>query len=305
MTRLIDYDNCDSKNVCLSVPRHIKWSFDKEYFSEIKNLNGVRFEFSYSLSEIDIPTLDLKYAIRKTLKDLYTNAGIPLSICISGADSEIIAREAKSLDIPFELYFLDIWNINSRACIMAQQLSKELNVRLNVVHLSREEAFDYVLEKNYRMLQAEKPTYLCLPYLLEKIPFNTYIIGGEGDPQKSGPDYEPLANKDGSYNGIPISITEVYYRQWALINHRACEMYFYASSPLLLKSYFYHPLLEKKDSQINTRSLVNTLWPELIFSYKTTNWEDSIHTNTEIGNYMRSMNKNKYRARPLVYLARI
>jgi hypothetical protein len=305
MTRLLDHDNKDAKNVRLSVPWHVKWAFNKEYFSEISNVIGSSFEFTYTFSETDLPTSDLKYAIRKTLTDLYTKGGMPLSICISGADSEIIAREAAELGIPFELYFLDIWDINAKARQLAQRLAIEIGAKLNIVSLSKEEAFDTVLEKNYRNLQAEKPTYLCLPYLLEKIPFDTYIIGGEGDPQKSGVDYEPLANSDGTYNGIPISITEVYYRQWALINHRACEMYFYASTPLLLKSFFHHPLMVKKNNRIDTRELVNTLWPNLTFSYKTTNWEDSVESNYEVRMHMRSLNKNQYRNLPMACLVDI
>jgi len=304
MTRLIDYDNKDSRNVCLSVPRHVRWSFNKEYFSPISNIDGSSFEFTYTIDD-DLITSDLKYAIRKTITDLHSSANMPLSICISGADSEIIAREAATQGIPFELWFLDIWNINSRALKMSQDLAAELGTKLNVISLSKEEAFDSVLEKNYKNLQAEKPTYLCLPYLLERIPFNTYIIGGEGDPQKSGPDYESLANSNGSYNGIPISITEVYYRQWALTNHRACEMYFYASSPLLLRSYFHHPLMVKENKRIDTRVLVDTLWPDLIFNYKTTNWEDSLESNYEIRMYMRSMNKNKFRNKPITCLTKI
>jgi hypothetical protein len=305
MTRLVDYNNKDLRNVRLSVPVHIAWSFNKEPFSKISNTTDSSFEFRYLLENTDFPTTDLKYAIKKTIVNLYEQANMPLSICISGADSEIIAREAAALGIPFELYFLDIWNINTRARILAQQLAVELGVKLNVILLTKEEAFDIVLEKNYKNLQAEKPTYLCLPYLLERIPANTYIIGGEGDPQKSGIDYELFAESDGTYKGIPISITEVYYKQWALINYRACEMYFYSSSPLLLRSYFYHPLIVKKNKRIDTRILVDTLWPELLFNYKTTNWEDSIESNYEVRMYMRSMNKNRYRNIPAVCLATI
>jgi len=305
MARLLDYDNKDARNVKLSIPKHVKWAFNKEFFSEISNVEGSSFEFNYLFAENDFATNDLKYAIRKTITDLYTKGEMPLSICISGADSEIIARETAVLGIPFELYFLNIWDINAKARKMAQDLASELNVKLNIITLTKEEAFDSVLEKNYRNLQAEKPTYLCLPYLLERIPFNTYIIGGEGDPQKSGVDYEPLANSDGTYNGIPISITEVYYRQWALVNHRACEMYFYAASPLLLKSYFNHPLMIKENKRIDTRNLVNTLWPKLTFSYKTTNWEDSLESNREVRMHMRSMNKNKYRNLPITCLVDI
>jgi hypothetical protein len=305
MARLLDYDNKDARNVKLSIPKHVKWAFNKEFFSEISNVEGSSFEFNYLFAENDFATNDLKYAIRKTITDLYTKGEMPLSICISGADSEIIARETAVLGIPFELYFLNIWDINAKARKMAQDLASELNAKLNIITLTKEEAFDSVLEKNYRNLQAEKPTYLCLPYLLERIPFNTYIIGGEGDPQKSGVDYEPLANSDGTYNGIPISITEVYYRQWALVNHRACEMYFYAASPLLLKSYFNHPLMIKENKRIDTRNLVNTLWPKLTFSYKTTNWEDSLESNREVRMHMRSMNKNKYRNLPITCLVDI
>lgn len=269
-----------------NLPAHVEWKFDNILFSEIRN-SGEKFEFSYIFDRNIEYNKDLRLEIQNAIKKLSQN--FKLSICISGADSEIIAREAAFLGLPFEIYFLDIWNLNSASRNKAILLGKELNRYVNIITLTKEEAFDSVIPNNYKILQAEKPTYLCIPFLLDRIPKDTLIIGGEGDPQKSGPDYiELLANKPEDY--IPISITEVFYRQWAILNNRNCEMYFYSSTPELLMSYFYHPLLHKTSTGIYTRTLVDSIWPNLNFGYKTTNWEDDTNSNLEIRKFVRSLN---------------
>ena len=307
MTQLITYKNKDDQNIKLSMPDHIIWSFNKERFGKISNAVGSNFEFQYMLDINDIATADIKYAIGKTAIDLYKKANMPFAVCISGADSEVIARESKEIGIPFELYFMDFWGINGHLLKMAGDLAKELNVQLNVVHLSKEEAYERVLVENFKELQAEKPSYLCMPYLFENIPFHNYIIGGEGEPMKGGPEYFPLADENGLFDGLPISITEVQFRQWALVNNRACEMYFYAASPLLLKSYFYHPLLVKQNKSISTRKLINTIWPNLIFKEKTANWDNDKDENYKMRIYLRTKlnSKNKFMYGPNVCLTRI
>jgi hypothetical protein len=286
-----------------SIPDHITWKFNGVQFGHISNSPGTNFSFQYNIPSTLLPTTNLSFAIQESLVNL-SSYGV-LAICISGADSEIIAREAKSLGVPFELWFLDMWGINTKARSKAQQLATDLAVHLNVVTLTKDEAYGSVIIENHKMLQAEKPTYLCLPFLFSHIPTSDLIVGGEGDPQKSGPEYERFVNASGNYDGLPISATEVFYRQWAMANNRNCEMYFYSSTPLLTKSYYEHPLLIKANKRIDTRHLVDTLWPNLIFNYKTTNWEDLVEANADIRNYVRSISGSKFNAIPAVCLTAV
>ncbi len=292
------------KKLCKSdivLPSHVYWEINNQPFSEIENFENTEFFFKYDFDH-EIISLDLKTEIKNALIRIHEKSKKSLAICVGGADSEIIAREAADLDLPAEIYFLSLWGINGVALEKVRMLSKEIGYKLNVVNLSREEAFDSVIPDNFNKLQAEKPTYLCLPYLLNQIPKEMFIVGGEGDPQKSGKDYEWLAREDGLYDGLPISITELWYRQWAITNNRDCDMYFYSSTQGLIKSYFYHPLLVKKDKRIDTRTLVDSLWPELNFRYKTTNWEEEEKENYNIRMFVRNLSQGKYKRQPTVCL---
>ena len=251
----------------LIVPDHVSWSFDGVAFAPIDNKPDTQFSFALGLALVQPPT-NLKAAVHAAVRRLHLISNMPLAICISGADSEIIARAAKETNVPFELFFLNIWGTNKQAHATAIRLATELSCKLNVVDLSKEHALTSVIPATYCLLQCRKPTYLILPYLFQNIPTDFYIVGGEGDPEKTGPDYKHKENR------LPISITEVYYRQWALLNNRAVEMYFFASTRELIRSYFNHPLLQKTANSIQTRKVRDAEWPELLFKTKTTNWED-------------------------------
>lgn len=300
---LITDFNRHLKNTSLIVPDHISWSINNVNFGEISNTSGTAFKFNYTCGLKNNNPVKFKTAVRNTIKNLYEKSQMTLAICVGGADSEIIAREAKAVGIPFEIYFLNLWDINLVSQTKVLRLAEELNVKCNVIFLSKEVAFNDVIPANYAMLQADKPTYLCLPYLFEQIPESMLIVCGEGDPQKSGPSYEPFANTDGSYSGLPISITEVFYRQWALINNRACEAYFYASTPEMIHAYLNHPLLSNSNKCINTRTLVDSEYGNLLFKYKTTNWEDIEKENYKIRMFVNGINsENKFLRQPLVCL---
>lgn len=289
----------------LIVPDHVRWSFNGELFAQIDNTTR-DFKFEYILDSNENTEPDIKKAVQNALTRLHDISGMTLAICVGGADSEIIAREAAAINIPFEIYFLNLWDTNAKSMEKVVMLGNELGVKVNIVYLSKEDAYNNVLPNNYMSLQAEKPTYMCLPYLFSKIPETMYIVGGEGDPQKSGKDYEPYTDEDGRYPGLPISATEVFYRQWALENQRASEMYFYASTQELIKSYYYHPLLKNSDMCINTRELVDAVWPTLIFSYKTTNWEDNPNANYDVRMHVREINSDgRFNVTPSICMVKI
>lgn len=285
----------------LPIPSHIFWSFNSDPYSAITNNPGDDFKFEYKIPQ-NLTIRDIKYEVQQALIRLHEDTNLKLSICVSGADSEIIAREAKGIGIPFEIYFLDIWNVNQEARKNVEQLSKQLSVPLNILSIGPHDLLVEV-EKNLHILQAEKPTYLCLPYLLYQIPKDSVIVGGEGDPQKEGPDYEMLADADQKFPGIPISITEVYFKQWAKLNNRKCEMNFYSYTPELLMCYWNHPLLQNSNKVISTKSVIQSTWGNLLFQYKTTNWEKNHTLNYILRLYARSKNNKMYRFRPAVCLA--
>lgn len=297
--------NASQEVIDFVVPPYLYWSFNNDWFSPIKNTETDKFIFEYRIDD-DTTIVPIKIAVSNALKKIISlSNNKKIAVCIGGADSEIIARELKALEYPFELFFLNIVDLNTQAQIVAESIADELHVPINIVRLDKNTLISDVVPRMFNLLQAEKPTYLCLPYLFENIPEDFVILGGEGDPQKSGADYEVFANSDGKFDGIPISSTEIFYRQWALANNRMCNMYFYATTVELIKSYFYHPDLQNDNFSISTRELVDNAWPNLKFKEKTTNWENFPDANLKLRLFARSLNNNTFKSRPSITIAKI
>jgi hypothetical protein len=297
--------NVSQEVIDFVIPPYVYWSFNNEWFSSITNNETDKFDFEYRIDN-NVMIIPIKIAVKNALKRIISlSNNKKIAVCIGGADSEIIARELKSLDYPFELFFLNIVNLNNRAQSVAESIADELKVPINIVYLDKNTLISDVVPRMFNLLQAEKPTYLCLPYLFENIPDEFVILGGEGDPQKSGIDYEVFATSDGKFDGIPISSTEIFYRQWALANNRMCNMYFYATTAELIKSYFYHPDLQNDNFSISTRELVDNAWPNLKFKEKTTNWETFPDANLKLRLFARSLNNNNFKSRPSITIAKI
>jgi hypothetical protein len=291
------------EDVCrFAVPEHVSWSFNTVEYAPISNTPGDEYIFKYAIDGDELVLMSIRKAVQNAIRKTHALSRTKkFAICLGGADSEIIAREVKELGFYAEIFFLDILGINSDAKDVAASIANELGFKFNVVVLDRNTLVHQVIPNNYAKLQAAKPTYLCLPYLLENIPVEFDILGGEGDVQKSGLDYRPFANEDGSYPGLPISITEVFYRQWALENNRMCNMYFYASTAQLVKSYFYNSKIKNADFEISTRQMVDSVWSDLKFRSKTTNWENHPEINARIRHYCRSLNSS-FKDRPAICL---
>jgi hypothetical protein len=275
----------------ISIPQHIKWSINSVDFGNYEGIpynDDVNFVFNYeNLYEGYDPSVNFKQAIRNRLTQLSDKK---LAICLSGIDSEIIAREAKDLGLNFELFFLSNWGLNNYMLALCEQLAIELNIKLNVVTVTRQDAFDFA-KLQYQTRRVNKPTYLILPMLFDAIPEDYYIICGEGDINKSGPDYQYAQPAVG--DSISISNTEISYWLWAMQNNRNGDYYFFSSTKELILSDWNSPLTEINFPEISNRNTIKSLWGDnLVFTEKTTNWD----TDTgRIENYrMRLENQNVF-----------
>jgi len=259
----------------LSIPQHIKWSINSVEFGDYTDVpynNKVEFLFDYeNLYEEYDPSVTFKQAIRNRLMQLSDKK---LAVCISGVDSEIIAREAKDIGLNFELFFLSNWGINDYMLTLCQQLSTELDVKLNVVTVTREDAFSFAKEQ-YDKVRVNKPTYLILPMLFSAIPNDYYIICGEGDINKSDGDYQNsdiITEQNTKF--LSMSNTEISYWLWARQHNRNGDYYFFASTKELILSSWHDPLTTFDLPLISNRDSIKNLWGEnLIFKGKTTNWD--------------------------------
>jgi hypothetical protein len=259
----------------LTIPQHIKWSINSVDFRNYEGIpynDDVDFFFDYeNLYEGYNPSINYKQAIRNRLMQLSDKK---LAICISGIDSEIIAREAKDLGLNFELFFLSNWGINDYMLVLAQQLATELSVNLNVTTVTREDAFDFA-KLQYKKVRVNKPTYLISPMLFSVIPEDYYIICGEGDINKSDGDYKNTNNVAGNTTKfLSMSTTEIAYWLWAREHNRAGDYYFHSSTKELILSSWHDPLTKFDSPFISNRDSIKNLWGDnLIFKGKTTNWD--------------------------------
>lgn len=266
------------------VPAHVSWSFGGVEFAPISQT--AEFTFRYLFDPADIPVVDPKTAVQNALTATYTAAQKPLAICLSGSDSEIIAVETHSLGIPFELYFLDIWGNNAIERSIAEEVARSLGKTLTVITLEKNYAWTTLIPSSFKRLQAAKPTYLVLPYLMRQIPSTFFIVGGEGDVEKNAIGYS-----FDSATEVPISTTEVFYRQVAIENRIDCNMYFFSSTPELIMSFLRHPLLTRGPDIMDNRDIKAAVWPLLKFTAKTNNWSNVPGSNAEICMYTKHLSE--------------
>jgi hypothetical protein len=181
--------------------------------------------FSYQISDFDkITTKDFFEAIDLTTTEIYDEMkqkNIPsVALLLSGIDSEMIANSLYNLKIPTEHYFFHITGVNDHLKELVESISKKYDTKLNV--------FEDTLE-NY----VAYPLYSAIPYFIDKIPTNQFIIIGEGDLEKRDlvkyfKIYEKKANTDDQSFYIPMHLCEVTYRT-ALDNaNRIGESNFYS-----------------------------------------------------------------------------
>lgn len=180
------------------------------------------FEFTYALTELDtITTVNYLDAIDKSsllvYKDAESNNLSKFGLCLSGMDSELIARSFYKLGLPVEYFFLRIDDININELILCEQIAKKYNTKLNTVFISKEELLETVIYENFIITHVLYPTYVTLPFLIKNIPDHFYIIIGEGDVEKGWPRYKiifdekiPKPDHDNFFY-IPEHLTEISY----------------------------------------------------------------------------------------------
>lgn len=279
----------------LVIPQHIKWRIngvDFGDYSQVPISEDPEFYFEYTdLYNGYDPSINFKEAIRNRLTELSDKK---LAICVSGIDSELIAREASSIGLNFELFFLSNWGLNDYMLTLAQQLATELNAKLNVVTITKEETFEFV-KKYYLEVRVNKPTYLILPMLFAAIPDDFYIICGEGDINKTAAAYpKSISVNTPASKYLTISNTEISYWLWARKNNREGDYYFFSSTKQLILSDWNSPYTIFDCPTVSNRETVKQLWGDkLAFGNKTTNWDtdDGKTTNLRI----RSNNQLEYR----------
>jgi hypothetical protein len=158
-------------------------------------------------------------------------------------------------------------------------LEKKVGKATHIVRL--EESFfkqDYAF-RAFEELGCEYPTYLALTYLFSRIPFDQYIVTGDGDLDRDGSLFVKIALKHQATRptnsiSVPVASSSIAYRIWAQANKRRGEYYFFSSTPELIASVADDPSFRSRYPQNNAKDLLYRDFPQIARRPKTTNWEN-------------------------------
>jgi hypothetical protein len=178
--------------------------------------------FSYQVSDFDkITTKDFFEAIDLTNTQIFDEMKqkniSSVALLLSGIDSEMIANSLYNLKIPTEHYFFHITGVNDYSKELVESISKKYDTKLNVFEASLDDVLNYTLNNFYENYIAFA-TYAAIPFFIDKIPNDRYIIIGEGDLEKreltkNFTIYENKKNKDDEqFFCIPMHLTQTTYK---------------------------------------------------------------------------------------------
>lgn len=272
------------------IPNHIVWSINNvEYgnYSELPLNETPRFNYTFQNLYKDYnPEVTHKEAVRNRLASLQDKR---LAICLSGMDSELIAREAKDMGLDVDLYFLDFFGQTEHIRTVSESVAKELAIPLNVVTVSTEECF-HLSELNFLYMRVAKPTYLIMPHLFDKIPQSQHIIVGEGDLRRTHDIYDQHVKKMeiSVSEGMITSSTQICYWLYQQKFNREGSYYFFSTTPELITSMWNDVDHVKEFPVCSTRKVIEKFWGDkLSFREKTDNWENAKMVNFKIRNHLR------------------
>ncbi len=207
--------------------------------------------------------------------------GKSIALCYSGGvDSEIIALTLHELNIPFEMYFLDIWGLNRPAFdAHASDFLKMISKKIQIIRASRAYFYETHCPKVFSQFGVEFPTYLALTYLFDQIPESEFIVVGEGKLERRGALFEKIFKANQIVNGrgeliLPFSTSSSFFYSWAEKNQREGEFYFFSSTPQLIASVIQSPLLRVTSEFSDTKEIVHSSFPEIRRRRRSTNWEN-------------------------------
>ncbi len=281
------------------IPDHIWWSVEGVDYAPIQpSLSQFAYKFNYNIDK-NISFGNPRQEVDRAVAKLYADTNKTLAICLSGRDSEVIARSAAQQSIPYKLYFLRFWGMEESQVTNVKTVAKELNQDLTLVELTREYCLDELIQKSFEVMVQYAASYLCMPAIFEQIPEDELIVVGNGDIAQG--DFTGLPYKSPllgflhpSDRGIPILTSEIAYRLWAQKNRRHGQFYFWSSTPELLLSMYNDPDIDIQMPVIRTNKVFTRYWPELTFKEKSFTWTNQIENHTEIRTRLWQLNKHRH-----------
>lgn len=230
------------------LPAYMSWSVNGierqsfDYFTK-QNLPLNTLDITFDWSGVDFSNVgtfreECLNAAKKVIADA---DGKTIAVSLSGSDSEIIVRCLHLLKANYELYHQTYWFVDddqNHQLINSQKVAHAVNKPLNIIRFTEEESI-YAVKKNTIDYGIFSRGYYIILDFWERIPSDRFIVGGEGDLEKSYNGYKKAyIKKFGSIeNGIeyiPFASNEILFRIWAQRNERHGQYYFFSSTPELM-----------------------------------------------------------------------
>jgi hypothetical protein len=265
----------------LNKPDFLHWEFGNQPYASPVEAQSTHF--SYWIEPRLKRKGDWSYAhevLRACEKLDAKREGKTIALCYTGGvDSELIARLLHRLGLPFEMYFLDIWGLNSAAFLhWSKPFEQEIGKKVRIVKLAKPYFYEEHSLRMFEELGCEYPSYLALTYLFEKIPGDEFIVVGDGDLNRTGGIFDFIAEshpkeREGKTIPLPFASSSVAFWLWARKRQRKGDFYFFSSTPELIASTMEHPAFQFGYPHSETREVIYDSFPEIARRPKTTNWD--------------------------------
>lgn len=250
---------------------HYQWEFRKvgnpEFIvSILPSLPQKRYFFS----------LEVENALKRINR---IRNGMVVALCFTGGvDSTLLAIEMKRMGIPFDAYFLNIWNINKEYLYRhGSKTLENLNVNLKTIELDRLFFYETFSLESFKEFGIELPTPIALTYLFAQIPNNQFLLVADGDLHREGRMYEKIAAeyphplpKEGFF--LPESASSIFFERWNQKHKRVGEFAFFRSTPELIASVLTDPLFTFNYPHSSTKEMIRFHYPSISPRPKFSNW---------------------------------
>jgi hypothetical protein len=186
-----------------------------------------------------------------------------------GIASEALAITLRDLDIPFEMFFLDLWGINQEAFHSWEpNLRKLTGKTVTEISISRGEFYDSIPDF-FSTYGIGNPTCIALAHLYRQIPRDSFIVSGGGNPSLRAP------STDMTQPSLAYSPAVAFPYLWATHEGRQGEYSFFSSQAELVAAGLGHRIFTKAPYP-EFREIFYTEFQEIARRVATTNWDTPV-----------------------------
>jgi hypothetical protein len=193
-----------------------------------------------------------------------------------GTKSEILLRVLREIGVPFEIFFLDFWGMNTAwFSDWVAPVAQEIGVPAHRLQAEKIPFYRFA-KQNFLEFGIESPNALAMAFLAESISSDFYPLVGAGGLDRKGDLFQAIAedhpvSKPGYF--LPFSSFHVFPYLWSRSRKREGEYSFFQSQEGLLRSAFNEALPGLDYPHFDLSGLYRESFPEVKRRAGSTNWD--------------------------------